>query len=144
MKASQSHTLVGIENWDRIFYSKKCYHFLSLRGRKAIMFVIKEYRHGKKIIRQGTHGTSAFLIKKGTVEVYLEDAEGNKKVLAKLKENNLFGEMAMVSACERTAKVIALEDCEIAVLTREKFLTLPDTCPAVIRLKHIMKERLKK
>ena len=52
--------------------------------------------------------------------------------------------MAMISACERTAKVIALEDCEIAVLTREKFLTLPDTCPAVIRLKNIMKERLKK
>ena len=78
------------------------------------------------------------------MEVYLEDAEGNKKVLAKLKENNLFGEMAMISACERTAKVIALEDCEIAVLTREKFLILPDTCPAVIRLKNIMKERLKK
>ena len=85
-----------------------------------------------------------FLIKKGTVEVYLEDAEGNQKVLVKLKENNLFGEMAMISACERTAKVIALEDCEIAVLTHEKFLTLPDTCPAVIRLKNIMKERLKK
>jgi CRP-like cAMP-binding protein len=45
------------------------------------MFVIKEYRQGKKIIRQGTHGTSAFLIKKGTVEVSLEDAEGNKKYL---------------------------------------------------------------
>ena len=78
------------------------------------------------------------------MEVYLEDAEGNKKVLAKLKENNLFGEMAMISACERTAKVIALEDCEIAVLTREKYLNLPDTSPAVIRLKNIMKERLKK
>ena len=78
------------------------------------------------------------------MEVYLEDAEGNKKVFAKLKENNLFGEMAMISTCERTAKVIALEDCEIAVLTREKFLTLLDTCPAVIRLKNIMKERLKK
>ena len=78
------------------------------------------------------------------MEVYLEDAEGNKKVLVKLKENNLFGEMAMISACERTAKVIALEDCEIAVLAREKFLTLPDTCPAVIRLKNIVKERLKK
>ena len=50
----------------------------------------------------------------------------------------------MVSACERTATVIALEDCEIAVLTREKYLTLPDTSPAVIRLKNIMKERLKK
>ena len=75
------------------------------------MFVTKEYRKGKKIVRQGTHATSAFLIKKGTVEVYLEDAEGNKKVLAKLKENDLFGEMAMISACERTATVVALEDC---------------------------------
>ncbi len=107
------------------------------------MFVIKEYRKGKKIVRQGTHGTSAFLIKKGKVEVYQEDAEGNKKVLAHLKENDLFGEMAMISAGQRTASVIATEDCEVAVLTREKFLTLPDTSPAVVRLKTIMKERLK-
>ena len=98
---------------------------------------------GKRLYARGTHGTSAFLIKKGTVEVYLEDAEGNKKVLAKLKENDLFGEMAMISACERTATVIALEDCEIAVLTREKFLALPDNSPAVVRLKSIMKQRLK-
>ena len=77
------------------------------------------------------------------MEVYLEDAEGNKKVLAKLKENDLFGEMAMISACERTASVIALEDCKTAVLTREKFLALPDNSPAVVRLKSIMKQRLK-
>ena len=84
---------------------------ISLQGRKSTMFVIKEYRKGKRIIRQGTHGTSAFLIKKGKVEVYQEDAEGNKKVLAKLKENDLFGERAMISAGERSASVIALEDC---------------------------------
>ena len=83
------------------------------------MFVIKEYRKRNKIIRQGTHGTSAFLIKKGKVEVYQEDAEGNKKVLAELKENDLFGEMAMISAGERSASVIALEDCEVAILTRD-------------------------
>mgnify|MGYP001585507285 FL=1 len=107
------------------------------------MFVIKEYRKRNKIIRQGTHGTSAFLIKKGKVEVYQEDAEGNKKVLAELKENDLFGEMAMISAWERSASVIALEDCEVAILTREKFLALPDTSPAMVRLQGIMKERLK-
>ena len=107
------------------------------------MFVTKEYRKGKRVVRQGTHGTSAFLIKKGKVEVYIEDAEGNKKVLAQLKENDLFGEMALISACERTATVIAIEDCEIAVLTREKFLPPPDNSPAVVRLKSIMKQRLK-
>ena len=83
------------------------------------MFVIKEYRKRNKIIRQGTHGISAFLIKKGKVEVYQEDAEGNKKVLAELKENDLFGKMAMISAGERSASVIALEDCEVAILTRD-------------------------
>ncbi|MBT5029417.1 MAG: cyclic nucleotide-binding domain-containing protein [Nitrospinaceae bacterium] len=107
------------------------------------MFVIKEYRKGKKIVRQGTHGTSAFLIKKGKVEVYREDDEGNKKVLAQLKENDLFGEMAMISSDRRSASVIAIEDCEVAVLTREKFLALPESSPAVVRLQTIMKERLK-
>ena len=107
------------------------------------MFVTKEYRKGKKIVRQGTHGTSAFLIKKGKVEVYREDAEGNKKILAQLKENDLFGEMALISAGERSASVIALEDCEVAVLTRENFLPPPDNSPAVVRLKTIMKERMK-
>ena len=107
------------------------------------MFVIKEYRKGKKIVRQGTHGTSAFLIKKGKVKVYREDDEGNKKVLAQLKENDLFGEMAMISSDRRSASVIAIEDCEVAVLTREKFLALPESSPAVVRLQTIMKERLK-
>ena len=55
------------------------------------MFVIKEYRKGKTIVRQGTHGTSAFLIKKGKVEVFITDEGGNKKVLASLKEIDLFG-----------------------------------------------------
>jgi CRP-like cAMP-binding protein len=60
------------------------------------MFVTKEYSKGKKIVRQGTHCTSTFLIKKGKVEVYLEDQAGNKKVLAQLKENYLFGKMALI------------------------------------------------
>lgn len=108
------------------------------------MFVIKEYRKGKTIVRQGTHGTSAFLIKKGKVEVYVTDDAGNRKVLASLKENDLFGEMAMISNDARTASVVAMEDCELAILTRDKYLLLPDDNPAALRLKKLMIERKKK
>ncbi|MZG53528.1 MAG: cyclic nucleotide-binding domain-containing protein [Nitrospinae bacterium] len=108
------------------------------------MFVIKEYRKGKTIVRQGTHGTSAFLIKKGKVEVFVTDANGNKKVLANLKENDLFGEMAMISNDARTASVVATEDVEVAILTRDKYLALPEDNPAALRLKKIMIERKKK
>ncbi len=108
------------------------------------MFVTKEYRKGKAIIRQGTHGTSAFILKKGRVEVSRVDENGKKQVITILNENDLFGEMAMVSSKPRTASVIALEECEVAILTRERFLALPDTNPAVLRIKKIMKDRIKK
>lgn len=107
------------------------------------MFVTKQYRKGKAIIRQGTHGTSAFILRKGKVEVSQVDAQGNKHVITVLQENDVFGEMAMVSSAPRSASVVALEECEVAVLTRERFLSLPDTNPAVLRIKKIMGERLK-
>jgi CRP-like cAMP-binding protein len=108
------------------------------------MFVIKDYRKGKTIVRQGTHDTSAFLIKKGKVEVFITDADGNKKVLASLKESDIFGEMALISNDGRTVSVIALEDCKLAILTRDKYLLLPDDNPAALRLKKLMIERKKK
>lgn len=107
------------------------------------MFVTKQYRKGKAIIRQGTHGTSAFILKKGTVEVSRVDENGEKQIITILKESDLFGEMAMVSSKPRSASVIALEECEVSVLTRERFLALPDDNPAVLRIKKIMKDRTK-
>ncbi|PIQ98088.1 MAG: hypothetical protein COV67_00765 [Nitrospinae bacterium CG11_big_fil_rev_8_21_14_0_20_56_8] len=107
------------------------------------MFTIKEYRKGKYIIRQGTHGTSAFILKKGSVEVFREDAGGNKIPIAVLKEGDVFGEMAMISDTPRTANVVTLDDCQVAVLTKEAFLNLPDNNPAVVRIKKVMIDRLK-
>jgi len=52
--------------------------------------------------------------------------------------------MAMISNDARTASVIALEDCELAILTRDKYLLLPDDNPAALRLKNLMIERKKK
>ena len=102
-----------------------------------------EFRKGKTIVRQGTHGTSAFIIEKGKVEVFRTDDKGNKTVLGVLKEKEFFGEMGLIAGWQRTASVVALEDCVVGVLTRETFLTLPPTHPAVIAIKKIMVERLK-
>ena len=65
-------------------------------------------------------------------------------MLASLKEIDLFGEMALISNDARFVSVIALEGCELAILTRDKYLLLPDDNPAALRLKKIMIERKKK
>ena len=105
------------------------------------MFETKDYRKGKAIIRQGTHGTSAFLIKNGSVEVWVTGQNGQKKVIAELKKGDVFGEMAMISNKPRMATVTALENCQVDVLTQENFLKLPENNPAVVRIKKIMLER---
>ena len=102
----------------------------------------RDFIKGKYIVRQGTHGTSAFIIEKGKVEVFTVDAEGNKKVLAILKEKDVFGEMALIADCVRTANVRALEDCTVTVLTQEVYKNLPPDNPGVKRIRDIMASRL--
>lgn len=98
---------------------------------------------GKVIIRQGSAGTSAFIIVKGSVEVYRENALGKKEVLAVLKEQDIFGEMALIDSKPRSANVVALDDVECTVLTRDMFAKLPPNNPGVLAVKKIMSERLK-
>ncbi len=106
------------------------------------VFIRREVAKGKYIIRQGTHGTSAFIIERGSVEVFQVDADGNKKELAVLKEKDVFGEMALISDCVRTANVRALEDCVVSVLTQEVYKKLPPDNPGIRRIRSIMTSRL--
>ena len=70
--------------------------------------------------------------------------DGNKKVLESLKEIDLFSEMTLISNDASFTSVIALEGCELAILTRDKYLLLPDDNPAALRLKKLMIEREKR
>ncbi|MFQ5483495.1 MAG: cyclic nucleotide-binding domain-containing protein [Nitrospinaceae bacterium] len=100
------------------------------------------YPKGRYIVRQGTHGTSAFIIERGEVEVFQMDSYGNKRVLAILKEQDVFGEIALMSNCLRTANVRALEDCKVAVLTRATFQKIPANHPVRKKFRKLMAERL--
>ncbi len=106
------------------------------------IYARREISKGKFIIRQGTHGTSAFIIEQGTVEVFQIDAQGNQKDLAILKEKDVFGEMALISDCVRTANVRALEDCVLSVLTQDVYRKLPPDNPGIRRIRSIMTSRL--
>jgi len=100
------------------------------------------FEKGKEIIRAGSHGKSAFIIKKGSVEVSIKNKYGKKQVLAVLRESEVFGEMALIESKPRTATVIALEECVCTVLTKEMFEKLPDSNPGVQAIKKIMRKRL--
>jgi len=54
-----------------------------------------------------------------------------------------FGEMTLLEGGTRCANIIALEDCQLSVLSFQSFKDIPDTNPGVIALRKIMEQRKK-
>ena len=98
----------------------------------------KSLCQGEWIIREGSVQRDAYIIEKGTVEVFRQDENGNKKVIAVLGKQEVIGEMTLLEGGTRCANIIALEDCQLSVLSFQSFKDIPDTNPGVIALRKIM------
>ena len=80
----------------------------------------QRFKPGATIIHEGTTGSYAYLIVSGSVEVSKQ--MGNEKlVLSKLVKGNIFGEMSLIDEKPRSASIVALEDTEVKIITRERF-----------------------
>lgn len=78
------------------------------------------------IFHGGDSGDAMYIIKNGSVIVYHEPKEIGlpEEVISTLKDNDFFGEMALVSNDKRNASVRVLSDSDIFVLDRLDFDTL--------------------
>jgi CRP/FNR family transcriptional regulator, cyclic AMP receptor protein len=107
---------------------------------------------GASIIREHEHGTDMFILLAGEVEVsktlLLKIAgrglDQRDKMLQKLSANDyaFFGEMGLFDErSERSASIIALTPCDIAVITKEDFFRLAegDTAIGYAILKNIVR-----
>ena len=78
------------------------------------------FEKGQVIITEGQRGTDAYVIERGSVEVYR--AGPPELPLAVLGPGQIFGEMALITEQPRSASVRALEDAEIRSIGRDEFL----------------------
>jgi len=74
------------------------------------------YHAGDVIFREGDAGKLMYVVKAGTVELRV-----GKKVIEKMEEGHIFGEMALVDNDPRSATAIAATDCQLVPLDMEKF-----------------------
>ena len=92
---------------------------------------LKTFNKNDVIIEKGSYGTSAYVIKSGRVEV--SDLVSNKKiVLGTLVKGQIFGEMGLVEDQPRSATVVAIEDVQLTVLSRDNFNDLFGKNPKVL------------
>lgn len=79
---------------------------------------------GETLFHSGDPGESLFVVRSGSIELYIKDTAGQKIVLTIAEEGNLFGELSLLDSGPRTATAIALTDTELLVLDRDDLLLL--------------------
>ena len=79
---------------------------------------------GELLFNAGEPGESLFIVRSGSIELYIKDTAGQKIVLTIAEEGNLFGELSLLDSGPRTATAIALSDTELLMLDRDDLLLL--------------------
>ncbi|XP_018915730.1 cGMP-dependent protein kinase, isozyme 2 forms cD4/T1/T3A/T3B isoform X2 [Bemisia tabaci] len=78
-----------------------------------------EYKAGSLIIKEGDVGSIVYVMEEGSVEVSRED-----KYLSTIAPGKVFGELAILYNCKRTATIKAATDCKLWAIERQCFQTI--------------------
>ena len=94
---------------------------------------------GHTLMKQGDHGSMAWLLQDGEVEVYTDSGSGRKS-LARLKGKQVVGEMALIDNGLRTATVVVREPVTATEIPRDAFNRMFNACEPMARhvLSHLV------
>lgn len=95
------------------------------------------YKKGEVIWEEGSPEQGMHIIDYGKVRVVRKTKEGDRQILAVLKENNFYGELSLLDGRSHSASVEALEDTKVFVLQRADMERLlqesPQTAYRIVR-----------
>jgi len=95
------------------------------------------------VVRQGDPGRSLFFVASGQLSVFTTDGLGQSTELARLGENAVFGEMALLSAQPRSASVRCLTEVDLFELDGRALAALAEELgPVAEALSGFTRERL--
>jgi CRP/FNR family transcriptional regulator, cyclic AMP receptor protein len=83
----------------------------------------KRVPQNTRLFRQGDKGDAMYLIESGRVRISIRDEEDQEVTLAELAQGDFFGEMSIIDGRQRSADAKVIEDAQLAILSREEFLS---------------------
>ncbi|XP_075215206.1 cGMP-dependent protein kinase for isoform X2 [Lycorma delicatula] len=115
-KSAKSRELIKAAILDNDFM--KNLEITQIREIVDCMFPV-EYAAGSLIIKEGDVGSIVYVMEEGRVEVSREH-----KYLSTLAPGKVFGELAILYNCKRTATIKAASDCKLWAIERQCFQTI--------------------
>jgi CRP-like cAMP-binding protein len=99
----------------------------------------RDFKAGEVIFKEGDPARELFIIQSGEVEIRL----GNR-VLEKLPQYSIFGEMALIDGAPRSATAVAVTDVKLVSVSEKRFLFLVSNTPNfALNVMRIMARRLR-
>ena len=100
---------------------------------------------GEVLFRHGDPADAAFIVMNGRVRVVSENDNGQERTLNELGRGEVLGELALLTAAERSATVYAVRDTDVARISQRAFHWLLERRPQSLhRLSRIMADRLQR
>jgi CRP/FNR family cyclic AMP-dependent transcriptional regulator len=96
----------------------------------------RSYVRGESIFHQGDPGEALFAIAEGIVKIVLLSEDGDEMVLATLRTEDTFGELALIDGGPRSASARAVEPTTVFALPREAFLQAIRENPPLLESLH--------
>lgn len=113
---------------------------------KLLAFTSEEltFGAGQTLFHQGDVGDAAYIIMRGEAEVTIESPRGEITV-ATLGENQLIGEIALLTDGPRTATVRAMTEVQTLVISKEQFFRMVTEFPTVgLEIMRALAQRLER
>jgi CRP-like cAMP-binding protein len=103
---------------------------------------------GQAIIREGDEGDFMLLVMSGSVDIFKNDAQGERQLMTSVGAGGTLGEMSMIDGEPRFATCIATDTIVFAVLTRDAMAAIIVEDPGLgakilIKLVTLLSQRLR-
>ena len=109
--------------------------------RLAQLSEVRVFAPGESIVRMGQEGNSMFVIMRGSVDVQISN-DGVTKSVNKLRENDFFGEMSLLTGQPRTATVVAIDETEVLRISKDSVRPIFEANPNLVNsISEIVEER---
>jgi CRP-like cAMP-binding protein len=141
--ARAEHATAGFSQWPSALHPIPLFSALSEAAFRRVLgtAVLHRLPGDSLVIRQGEPGTSFFFVATGEVCVFTTDADpdgagARSPQLARLHENAIFGEMALLAAQPRSASVRTVGETDLLELGRHSLAAIAEEITAVALALH--------
>lgn len=105
----------------------------------------RTYAPRSSIVQKGEPATEFFVLLRGRAKVVAPGHGGIDAALNVMAPGEVFGEIAVLDGQRRSATVIALDECEIAIVRKEAFHELLAASPSIaLKLLSVLAGRVRK